>query len=181
MITLETNRLTLRPFHKEDASEVQRMAGDVEIARTTLNVPHPYPDGAAEQFFEATHKAADEGRAFTFAVELKETGQLVGCIGLGIQAAHKRAEIAYWIGKEYWGHGYASEAARAVVRFGFTTCDLNRIYAFAMSHNPASTGVMKKVGMTYEGTFPQHAVKWGEFVDLVAYGMVKVDFERLDS
>ena len=65
------------------------------------------------------------------------------------------------------------EAARAVIEFGFQQLSLNRIVAYAMTKNPASSRVMEKIGMTYEGTFPQHVRKWDDYEDLVAYGIVR--------
>lgn len=97
----------------------------------------------------------------------------MGVVSLGLAMAHHRAELGYWIGKPYWGQGYMTEAARAVIEFGFQQLSLNRIVAYAMTKNPASSRVMEKNGMTYEGTFPQHVRKWDDYEDLVAYGIVR--------
>ncbi|MGO4371700.1 GNAT family N-acetyltransferase, partial [Paenibacillus sp. MCAF20] len=92
---------------------------------------------------------------------------------------HNRAELAYWMGKPYWGLGYATEAARRVVQFGFEELALNRIHAAAMTRNPASYNVMIKAGMKYEGTFPQHIKKWEQYEDLVFYGLNRSDWSLL--
>lgn len=76
----ETKRLFLRPFQLADAKHVQELAGNIEVAKTTLNIPHPYPDGAAEAWIERTHEAAARGEIFAFAMVKKDARTLVGSI-----------------------------------------------------------------------------------------------------
>lgn len=175
---LETDRLTLRPFELVDASLVQKLAGDREVAQTTLSIPHPYPDGAAEAWIAAGRERASAGHGFPYAIVIRDEGVLIGCISLNLTRPHSRGELAYWLGTSYWGKGYATEAAAMVVNFGFDDLGLNRIWAAAMSKNPASSRVMQKIGMKPEGEFRQHILKWGEFEDLVYYGMTKGDRPR---
>ncbi|MHB1628488.1 MAG: GNAT family N-acetyltransferase [Bacilli bacterium] len=172
---LETERLILRTLDMNDAKTVQQLAGDFDIANTTLHVPHPYPDGAAETWIERVRTFTEEGRGYTFAIILKSDDIFMGVISLGLAQAHGRAELAYWLGKPYWGQGYTTEAAHRVVEFGFGKLNLHRIFAFAMTKNPASSRVMQKIGMSYEGTLVHHVRKWEEYEDLVVYGMVKAD------
>ena len=148
--TLETARLVLRPFRLSDAFDVRTLAGQWEIADTTLTVPHPYPDGTAELWI-ATHATGFlAGTQATFAVEERSTRTLVGAVGLHIEARHSLAELGYWIGVPFWGRGYATEAARATVEFGLHTLRLNRIQARLFARNPASGRVMTKVGMSFD-------------------------------
>lgn len=179
MHTLSTERLVLRPFEQSDAKLAQQLAGDYDIARTTLHVPHPYPDGAAEAWIDAINKAAASGRMYAFAVTRRTDGALVGAMSIGLQAEHHRAELAYWTGRPFWGEGYTTEAAKKVLEFAFNNLQLNRVYAYAMTKNPASTRVMEKIGMSYEGTQRQHISKWGEFEDLAAYGILRSDYLTL--
>ena len=175
--TLDTGRLRLRPFTLADAPAVQRLAGDWAIADTTLNVPHPYEAGMAEQWI-STHQAQyDQRQAVVFAIVLKASDDLVGAISLGINQHFERAEMGYWIGKPYWNQGYCTEAARALLRYGFTDLGLNRIYASYLARNPASGRVMEKIGMTYEGCFRQHVKRWDRFEDLKFYAMLKEDYK----
>jgi RimJ/RimL family protein N-acetyltransferase len=176
MLRFETNRLILRLFESTDAQMVQFLAGTKEVASTTLSIPHPYPDGAAGQWIEATRLSSGRGDNYAFAMVKKEDDSLVGCMSMGVSQKHKRAELAYWVGQPYWSQGYATEAARRIVQFGFEDLELNRIFAAAMTRNPGSYKVMSKIGMKYEGTFPQHVVKWGSCEDLVFYGMVRSDY-----
>ena len=108
-----------------------------------------------------------------FAVTLKPAGTLIGTVGLRIDDEDQRAELGYWIGKPFWGHGYCTEAARCVLQFGFEQVGLNRIFAHHFSRNPASGRVMQKLGMSHEGHLPQHVRKWDGFEDLELYGIVK--------
>jgi [ribosomal protein S5]-alanine N-acetyltransferase len=176
--TVETKRLILRPFEMADAGTVQLLAGDRAIADTTLNIPHPYEDGVAEQWI-ATHQPKFEaGELVNFAIVLRATGECIGAIGLVISGRFDRAELGYWIGRPFWNKGYCTEAARAVLAYGFTELNLNRIHASHLSRNPASGQVMLKLGMVKEGLFRQHVKKWEEYEDLVEYGIVKQDWVK---
>jgi RimJ/RimL family protein N-acetyltransferase len=171
--TLETERLLLRPFTAHDAADVQRLAGVRAIADTTLNIPHPYKDGVAEDWI-ATHASSFESGTFAnFAITQRDGGDLVGAIGLAIERRFDRAEIGYWIGVPYWRRGYCTEAAGAVVAYGFSTLGLNRIHANHLARNPASGRVMQKLGMMHEGIARGHVLKWGIYEDLVLYGLLK--------
>ena len=176
----ETNRLLLRFFELSDAKMVQELAGNEEVARTTLAIPHPYPDGAAEQWIETVRQSSEKGENYAFAMIKKDDGLLIGNMSMGVSQKHNRAELAYWVGKPFWGQGYATEAAQRVMRFGFEDLELNRISAAAMTKNPGSYNVMRKIGMKEEGTFPQHVLKLGSYVDLVFYGMLKSDYLKED-
>lgn len=170
--SLVTPRLRLRPFAAEDASAVQRLAGAFEVADTTLNIPHPYLDGMAEEWI-GTHAGAWAKReTATYAVTTDADG-LVGAIGLRLEPAHRRAELGYWIGVPFWGRGYATEAARAIIRFGFESLALDRIYAVHLARNPASGRVMARAGMTPEGVSRRHMIKNGRAEDLVRYAILR--------
>jgi RimJ/RimL family protein N-acetyltransferase len=171
--TLETDRLILRPFSLDDAPIVQELAGERDIADTTLNIPHPYEDGVAEAWI-ATHQESYERKGHLhFAIVLRSTDALIGAIGLTTNPEHESAEIGYWVGKPYWNCGYCTEAAKAVVAYGFDVLKLNRIYAHHFSRNPASGRVMQKIGMTHEGVMKQHIKKWGVFEDVEIYGLLR--------
>ncbi len=174
--TLATARLVLRPFDLSDADDVQRLAGDDRIAATTLNVPHPFEDGMAEAWISTHQPRFDEGTLCNFAITLATTGELIGAIGLAIELDTLIAKLGYWVGVPYWGNGYCTEAAREVVRYGFSI-GLQRIYANYMATNVASGRVMEKVGMTREGTLRQHIVKRGVRHDMVCFGLLAEEFE----
>lgn len=170
---ITTERLLLRPFRLADARDIQRLAGDRAIADTTLNIPHPYEDGMAEEWIEKHQARVEAGELVNFAIVLQASGELIGAMGLQLEPRFKRAEMAYFVGKPYWGRGYCTEAARAVMDLGFGTLNLNRIHASHISRNPASGRVMVKLGMVHEGCQRQHIHKWDRFEDLELYGIVK--------
>jgi RimJ/RimL family protein N-acetyltransferase len=176
--TLETTRLILRLFRLTDAAEVQRLAGDRAIAETTATIPHPYPDGAAAAWIATHPDRYARGESVTFAVSRREDGELLGAIGLEIDPAMRRAELGYWIGKPYWNRGYASEAARAVVRYAFDVLHLRRVFAQHFGRNPASGQVMRKAGLLYEGRLRQHVVKWGVTDDMLVFGVLREEWRE---
>ena len=100
----------------------------------------------------------------------------MGAIGLHVEHFHQRAEIGYWLGVPYWGKGYATEAAKAVIGYAFETLGVQRVFAFHFTRNPASGRVLARAGMQREGTMRQHLVKWDERVDVDYYGILRDDW-----
>lgn len=171
--TLILSRLILRPFELSDAREVQRQAGNPKVAATTATIPHPYNDGMAEEWISMHADWFKKGNAVDWAIELKDGKKLIGCISLGINKIHKRAELGYWIGEEFWSQGFCSEAAVGAIHYGFESLHLNKITSRHMSENPSSGKVMIKAGMEKEGYLKQDFFKDGKFVDMVVYGLLK--------
>ncbi len=176
--TLRTQRLVLRAFTLKDAPEVQRLAGAREVAEMIYPVPYPYEDGVAEEWIDTHRPAFEAGEAVTFAVTLDEGGTLCGAIELTINPQDANAEIGYWLGVPYWGRGFATEAAREVVRYGFKELGLHRIYSGHFARNAASGRVLKKIGMSYEGTRREHLRTLGRFEDYVQYGLLARDWRN---
>lgn len=183
---IATSRLVLRPFRPGDAPAVARLAGDRDVASTTASIPHPYPASLAAEWIASHPARLSAGTEVIFAITLKKIriarkadtaldGRLIGAIGLIIDRSGRKAEMGYWIGKPHWGKGYATEAARAAIAFGFETLSLNRIYAHHMTRNPASGRVLEKSGMTLEGELRQHVLKWDRFEDVRIYGILRTD------
>jgi RimJ/RimL family protein N-acetyltransferase len=174
--TLETRRLRLRPFAAGDASTVQLLAGAREIAATTMNVPFPYEDGIAEAWISSHAEMWSHGTGMICAVDSKDEVRLVGAAGLRIEMAQRRAELGYWIGLRWWGRGYATEAAFALVAYAFDRLELQRVFARHFASNPASGRVLEKLGMRREGVLRRHVIKWGRFEDIVMYGVLADEF-----
>jgi len=170
---ITTERLHLRAYTLADAPTMWRLINVREVALNTLRIPHPYPEGEAERWIASHQSETDD---HVFAVALRDANDLIGTVGLHIKDKNDSAEIGYWIGIPYWGRGYATEAAAAVMRFGFENFPLNRIYAWHFARNPASGRVLQKIGMRHEGTLRQHLKKWDEYVDLECYGILRSEF-----
>jgi RimJ/RimL family protein N-acetyltransferase len=168
--TLTTARLSLRPLAATDAAEVRRLAGRFEVASPTTNIPHPYPDGAAEAFIGRTVDGWRDDKSATWAITRE--GALIGCIGLvSLSRAHGRVSLGYWIGYDEWNRGYATEAGRAVVDFAFAD-GWHRVEATHMTRNPASGRVMQKLGMQHEGRMRDYFRRFDQWEDVELYAVV---------
>jgi RimJ/RimL family protein N-acetyltransferase len=175
---LVTERLLIRGIALADAPRIQSLAGDRDVASTTLRIPHPYEDGMAEAWIATHPRLLEEGTSLPLAIVLAQTQDFIGVIGLDFNVPDDRAELGYWIGKPYWGRGYGTEAARAVVQYAFEELQLNKIVAHHFARNPASGRVMEKLGMKREGYLRRHIKKWGQFEDEVAYGLLREELAR---
>jgi RimJ/RimL family protein N-acetyltransferase len=169
---LETERLILRPLKPADAKTVQQLAGEFAIADTTMEIPHPYPDGAAEEFIASHPAKYNSGEAVNFGIILKDNLSVIGDIGLVKASRFRRAEMGYWIAKPFWNQGYATEAARAVIDFGFESLALHKIVARHFSRNPASGRVLQKLGFVQEGLLRDQVMKWDRFEDEVICALI---------
>ena len=174
---IETRRLLLRPFELSDGPRVKELAGDKAVADTTLNIPHPYENGMAEQWILTHQPKFETGELINCAIVLKSTQKLIGAIGLIIDKRFNRAELGYWVAKEYWNQGYYTEAAEAMLEYGFHKLDLHKITATHFTRNPASRKVMQKTGMKKEGILREHVIKWNKYEDLGSYGILRKEWE----
>jgi [ribosomal protein S5]-alanine N-acetyltransferase len=175
---LETERLILRKLTTEDSEQVESLASDYDVAKTTLTIPHPYPKGSAKEFISNINKAQEEEKIVIYAITKKDDSSLIGIINLSLQKIYDRAELAYWVGKPYWGKGYGTEAAKALLEYGFEELNLNRIFAASFTNNPGSWRIMEKIGLKHEGVLRQHLKKREEYVDLTYYGLIKEEYFR---
>jgi ribosomal-protein-alanine N-acetyltransferase len=172
---LETDRLVLRGFELSDARDVQRLAGEREVADMTREIPHPYADGLAEQWIATHPDTFAAGKGVTFAITRKPELILVGAVSLMNINAGKDAELGYWIGKPFWNSGLCTEACRRVLEYAFAELGLARVFAHHLRRNPASGRVMQKLGMRHEGPRRQHMEKWDRVEDIEVYGIAKDD------
>jgi ribosomal-protein-alanine N-acetyltransferase len=176
---IETERLILRPYRREDAAELQRLIGERDVVARLTDVPFPYEDGMAEEWIGGRQESFEKGNSVDLAITHREEGYLIGGTSLmNINQPSQRAEIAYWLGKPYWRKGYGTEAARAIVKYGFETLGLHRINGRHFGSNPASGRVLQKIGMKHEGCQRQAYKKWGKFEDFELYGIIRSDYEE---
>jgi ribosomal-protein-alanine N-acetyltransferase len=151
MTTIETDRLILRPFTQADARRVAYLAGDYDVAKMCGRVPHPYPLLIAEGWIDIQAAARSRGDEFPFAVTLPR-GAVIGSCGVTrAKDADASWELGYWIGRPYWGLGYASEAARAVMDWARDQLGASAFTAGHFADNPASGNVLRKLGFTHTG------------------------------
>ena len=174
---LQTKRLTLRALELRDASDLQRLVNDPEIFANTLRIPHPYPDGLAEEWIGKNLKELGETDEIALAITIRDTGEFIGVIGI-VPMPFDVGEIGYWLGRPYWNRGYASEAAAEMVRYGFEERAFNRIQASVFAHNRASGRVLEKSGMKFEGVLRQSMRKVDRYLDVRMYSIVRSEFQR---
>ena len=143
---LETARLRLRALQRTDARAVARLANDRRIAENMAVMPYPYTRADADGFIRSVEESKTET---AFAITL-EGDTLIGICGLRMEP-RKAPELGYWLGVAYWGHGYATEAARAVIDHAFDDLGLEQLEAGARVSNPASRRVLEKCGFQWTG------------------------------
>jgi RimJ/RimL family protein N-acetyltransferase len=173
--TLYTERLILRPHSLWDADDLQRLISDRDIASTISELSHPYTLEDAIEFLSKREEIYERTGSPHFAITHKD-GDFIGGICLYVNKKHEHGEIGYWIGKPYWGKGFCTEAARAVVKYGFEVLELNRIHATHMTRNPPSGRVMQKIGMIHEGRLRQDRKRWDKFEDMELYGILRNEY-----
>ncbi len=139
---LTTPRLVLRPFEESDAWWIKECLSDYGVTSMLSDVPFPYGDAEAARFIATAGTQADAGTGYHFAIVASRP---LGCIGLK-EVTPTEAEIGYWLGRPFWGQGYASEALDAVLGWAFTALALERITACTFCDNPASGTVLTKAG-----------------------------------
>ena len=171
-LMITTERLVLRLFQTSDAETVATLCNNYNIYKSTMYLPFPYSIDDALSWIEFHYDNLIEDFSYEFAVTDKETGELYGAIGLSNKKDFNQGELAYWIGEPYWGKGYATEAAQAIVQFAFEEKKLHKVFARYFSSNPASGKVMEKIGMKQEGILKDHVIKDGKYKDIVYYGII---------
>jgi RimJ/RimL family protein N-acetyltransferase len=176
---LETARLRLRPFEFQDADLITSLLNCREIAAMTRSIDFPYEPAMAQTWLEGLGPSWASGEAAVFAICERTTSGLIGAIGLEVCEENHLAELGYWVGREYWGCGFATEAAQRIIQFGFEELGLNRIVAHHMIQNPASGRVLEKSGFVHEGTLRRHYRKWGKFHDAAIYGVLVEEWRVL--
>jgi RimJ/RimL family protein N-acetyltransferase len=162
-----TERLRLRPFVADDAEDLAALAGTPAIADTMLEWPHPFSSASARSTIAAQAAVYQGGRAIHFAVERRDRAGLIGGIELcALDNPHRSAELRFWIAETEWRQGFASEAAGAVLRFGFSELKLHRIDAMHLVRCEAAGAVLRKIGMRQEGILRERVRKAGRFEDV---------------
>ena len=150
-----TALITLVPLALRHSAAVQRLVtSDRSVAEQT-RLPDPYPEDGAARWTEYARPRHEQGAEYTFAVE--HDGAVVGACDLIVKADRREAELGYWIGRPYWGRGFATEAALAAVAFAFERTDVDRVVALPLADNAPSRRVLEKAGLRLRGFRPAEA------------------------
>lgn len=158
--SLATERLRLRPLASGDAPRMAERANDFDVARMTTSIPHPYALSQAEAFIAHMEKRAPRHEA-VFAIEA-EGAAFIGVIGVH-PSPDGPPELGYWLGRPYWGVGYATEAARAVTAWAGSAWSKRLLISGHFADNPASGQVLVKADFLYTGEVtPRRSIARGE-------------------
>ena len=173
---LPTDRLLLRDFTLDDFPDVHAYGADEQTVRFMdwgPNTPEETVNFLRRKI--AAQKDVPR-REFDLAVVLRETGRVIGGARVSVDANRPATgDIGYTFNPRFWGRGYATEAARALVAFGFRDLRLHRIYATCDPDNRASARVMEKIGMLYEGRIRHHLLQRGHWRDSLLYATLESD------
>jgi RimJ/RimL family protein N-acetyltransferase len=174
--TLHTARLTLRPFAATDADALYALQSNARVLRY-WDKPAWTDPARAEIFLTACRQMAEEGTGARLVLERSSDGDFLGWINVSHwNPDFRSAKLGYCLGEDAWGHGYATEAGRAVLEWAFDTLDLNRVQAETDTRNDASAHVLEKLGFVREGTLREDCVVNGEVSDSWVFGLVKRDW-----
>ncbi len=173
---LETPRLRLRSLQIEDAESLTALLQDPVIARWTASIPWPYTIEDARSFISMKMAEQDLPTGYVWGIIDKSSNVIMGTVGLhDPNFVRGRAELGYWIGEEFRGHGYTTEAARRVLSWAFEDAGFERIQATYLPGNDASAGVMRNIGMQQEGVLRGYGSKNDQPVDLVLNAVLRTD------
>ncbi|MGW2296200.1 GNAT family N-acetyltransferase [Streptomyces violaceorubidus] len=175
--TLHTPRLRLRPFVEGDADRLYALHTSPRVMRYWDSPPWTERVRAG-RFVERCREMAEEGTGVRVAVDRASDGAFVGwCCLVEWNPVYRSASLGYCLDEAMWGHGYATEAARALLTWAFDTLDLNRVQAEADTRNVASARVLEKVGFVREGTLREDCVVDGEVSDSWVFGLIRREWQ----
>ena len=175
---LETERLVFRKIEPRDVEAVLKIYGDPKAAEYDWFSPIETEEQAMK-FIVHFNKEFEEQEEITWGIARKEDGALIGTCCLGdFEEDARRSEIGYVLMRNEWNKGYATEAVKALVTFGFETMNLNRIEAFVTPGNDASIRVLKKVDFLQEGIVRERDLIKGKLEDGVILAILRRDYEE---
>lgn len=178
---LKTERLILRQMRVSDAGDMYEYSRIPEVSRYLLWSPHPNiaHTKAYLSYLQTQYKT---GNHYDWAVVLRDSGKMIGTCGFAkIDSENNFAELGYVLNPLFWHKGYATEAAEAVIAFGFEQLLLNRIEARYMEENTESRRVMERLGMTFEGFRRKAVLIKGEYETVGICSVLKDEFVKRKS
>jgi len=173
--TLQTARLRLRPFTSADADALFALQSSAHVLRYWDSPPWTDP-ARAESFISASRQLADDGGGARLAIDRLPDGAFIGWCSLSRwNPDFRSAALGYVLDDAAWGHGFATEAADALLGWAFETLDLNRVQAETDTRNAASARVLEKLGFVREGTLREDCIVNGDVSDSWVYGLLRRD------
>ncbi|MBD3238708.1 MAG: GNAT family N-acetyltransferase [Candidatus Moranbacteria bacterium] len=173
---LTGQRINLRKAALADAKSIYQNAKDKDICMA-VPLPMPYTLKTAQEYIKASQKKWETKKEAQFGIEYGKTGEIIGMIGLrSLNFELKKAEVGYWLGKDYWGKGIAKEALGLILKFAFFNLKLNRVYAEVKSKNLSSSKLLERSNFKLEGRLRKDEKFKGKWDDLLIFGMLKHEF-----
>lgn len=171
--TIETDRLTLRPYHGQDLKDHVEILGNWDVTQwLSTNIPFPYTQSDGEKFItEAITQFADE-TSIRYAITDKETGRHVG--GIRVFSMTVETEVGYWMHPDFWGRGLGTELLVAVTGAGFGTGVITRFIAQTAAKNASSRRILEKVGFKHHGTVPEKYTRDGHCEGCSEYYILEI-------
>lgn len=176
---LHTSRLNLRKIGMDDLQlYYTRLGSSGEVTKYMFFQPHKDISESVASIEKAL-KRYEIGRNYRWAIALRENNDIIGVIDLlKFDEEANSCSFAYMLGQDFWGKGYGTEALNAVMEFAFTKMEIEKIEAEHFGANIASGAVMRKVGMTYQGTVPAKYEKNGIFYDAPQYAIAREQWQE---
>lgn len=172
-LPLATERLLLRPYAPDDSAEIARLLNDAEMARFLMVIPHPFVEFDARTLVKAAWRRLTGGRGFDLLITVRDGGgKPVGSVGIGLHDEGRRGELGFWIGREYWGRGYAGEAARRMVVFAAETLRVPVLTGTVAVDNEASLAVMARLGFVETGRGEKRVPSTGEMREVIFFELL---------
>jgi ribosomal-protein-alanine N-acetyltransferase len=171
-LPIVTERLVLRRYTRDDIPDVLGLAADPSFAwLISKNIPATKEDIRKYIDLQISYQPFEKDKVFELAIERKEDGKVIGLLGM-IRRDPEQGEVGWGLGVEYRGQGYATEAARAMMEYGFHSLGLHRIHADTNSNNLRSWRIMERLGMKREAVLRDSVYEEGKWLDRYVYGML---------
>ena len=176
MSILETRRLLLRPPDARDVSVITALIGEWDIVKNLSRAPYPYREEHAREFLARLETGRAQGTDFAFALTRKSDAAFMGMCGIHLRESG--FELGYWLGKPYWGQGFATEAAGRATAFAFDELKADRVWAGWFHDNPASGHVLEKLGFKADGADQRDCLARGHGVLCQLVTLSRAAFEQ---
>ena|SRR6218665_2639136 len=178
---LTTERLKLRRMQLSDLPSLLKYVNNPKISDQIFNIPYPYGEEDAVFRMNFVLQGFKNRERYVFAITCKDQDELIGEIGLHLDKGNNHAQFGYWLGEPFWSKGLATEALAAILKFGFTQLNLNKIYATHYPDNPASGKVMTANHMIKEAELKEHYLIDGKYRSVVQYRLTHQEYASLHA
>jgi ribosomal-protein-alanine N-acetyltransferase len=171
-IIIKTKCFTLRQLRMSDAQAIAKYINDKTIAHNLLSLPYPYTIDDAHDWLRRVYNVARRKNRTEINLGIEIDGEIVGGVGIFKIHDHK-AEIGYWLARQYWGRGIMTKAVKEITKFGFGQLGLRRLYAHVFPYNKGSMRVLEKAGYKFEGVLKKNVKKHSKLIDEYLWAKVR--------